>query len=161
MLAFGVKSYLLRRPGTDIGYFCRACHEHNGHAPGHKELAGTAHLGSASKKAGYGGELDPLSASCIACHDGAAASSVEVETRRFYSEHSSGGSHPIGIDYGKQGRPPRGRGLAPASRLDRRIKLFGGRVGCGTCHDFYSATAGRLVMSNDGSRLCRECHIDK
>ena len=45
----------------------------------------------------------------------------------------------------------------PAS-LDRRIRLFNGRVECSSCHSPYSDEASLLVMPNRQSALCLSCH---
>ena len=42
--------------------------------------------------------------------------------------------------------------------LDQMIRLYSGRLGCGTCHSVYSKHAKHLVMDNRGSRLCIACH---
>jgi len=41
---------------------------------------------------------------------------------------------------------------------EQEIRLFEGRIGCGTCHDPFSKLPKQLVMSNKGSRICLACH---
>ncbi|MHC4317018.1 MAG: cytochrome c3 family protein [Planctomycetota bacterium] len=48
--------------------------------------------------------------------------------------------------------------LKPAASLDRRIRLFDNRVGCGSCHSPFADDEALLVMSNLRSRLCLSCH---
>jgi predicted CXXCH cytochrome family protein len=48
--------------------------------------------------------------------------------------------------------------LRPESALDRRVRLFDRRVGCGSCHSPYAEGRALLVMSNVRSRLCLSCH---
>ena len=42
--------------------------------------------------------------------------------------------------------------------LDKRIRLFNGKVGCGSCHNPYSKNAKFLVIETEGGRLCLSCH---
>lgn len=162
-IAYGMKSYLLRRPATELRFFCSSCHAENRYKPGHVEMTDLAHMGG-RYRAARGGEdlLDPLSLQCLGCHDGAGGGSVyspdEEALSEFYFDMKSSGAHPIGLRYADA---QAGKGLAPVARLDGRVKFFGGKVGCGTCHDYYSALPARLVMRNDESRLCRQCHYDK
>lgn len=100
------------------------------------------------------GSLDLQSRSCLGCHDGTVATSVGAEVADPSGRHSKG--HPVGVRYGRAGR-----GLAPASMLDARIRLFDGNVGCGSCHSPYSREPSLLVMSNDRSAMCLSCHRDR
>jgi predicted CXXCH cytochrome family protein len=160
-LVFGVKSYFLRRPTTDMRFFCVACHEENTLRPGHKELLEVAHMGSKYRVLDPDSPIDPLSRECIGCHDGSIGPEASYTLGEGWWEHPRPeAGHPIGVDYLEAQLYPRS-GLAPPYELDPRIKFFGGRIGCGTCHDMYSTLPGKLVMPNKGSRLCRECHYDK
>ena len=69
-------------------------------------------------------------------------------------------SHPIGMDYEAR-RSLRGRktDLRPMDLVDRRIRFFNGKVGCGSCHDPYSTIEKQLVMSDEQSKLCYSCHM--
>jgi predicted CXXCH cytochrome family protein len=53
--------------------------------------------------------------------------------------------------------PEHGAGLVPRDRLDPRLRLEGGRVGCLTCHGDPESPAA-LSISNYGSALCLSCH---
>ena len=155
--AFGEKSYFLRitARGKD---FCIACHEMNPVELGHRELLVTAHMGRKYMVTDDRQSLDAVSVECIGCHDGSIGVAADYTMGSGSWEHLDG-AHPIGTDY-RQSRMKR-RGLAPVSKIDGRIRLFDGKVGCATCHDPYSTLKGKLVMSNDGSMLCIECHYDK
>jgi predicted CXXCH cytochrome family protein len=103
---------------------------------------------------------DPESGTCLGCHDGAVASRGEVQMigdrpGPFTAARLIGGRHSIGVR-----QAPRGTGdtLVPADRLDPAIRLFDGRVGCGSCHSLYADNEALLVMENHASRLCLECH---
>lgn len=156
--AFREKSYFLRRRarGKD---FCASCHEIDPLKLGHKQLLDTAHMGRKYKVINKSQPLDPLSTQCIGCHDGIVGSFADYSFGVGAWTHNLQGPHPVGIHY-NESRMKLGS-LRPVSRLNRKIRFFGGRIGCGTCHDPYSKIPGQLVMSNFESRLCRECHYNK
>lgn len=158
-LVFGLKSYFLRRPTADIKFFCIACHEEDRMRPGHKELITTAHMGSYYEVLEPSLPLDPLSIECIGCHDGTIGINADYSLGDGLWTHSDGSSHPVGIHY----RTARMQGskLTPPSKLNRKLRFFAGRIGCGTCHDMYSTYYAKLIMDNTESRLCVACHFDK
>jgi len=43
--------------------------------------------------------------------------------------------------------------------LPRELRLYDGKIGCGTCHNAFSKEKSMLVINNRRSRLCLECHI--
>jgi len=101
---------------------------------------------------------DPESSRCLSCHDGALASPGDVRigsATGFTAARLIGGQHPIGV---KQG--PRGIGdnLRRADQVDPAIRLYDGRLGCGSCHSPYAGNEMMLVIPNDRSRLCLACH---
>lgn len=151
---------------TEPAALCAGCHDRAARRLGdlHALALGRAHI---AERVGPGratgsfsarrGDLDRESESCLACHDGAVASLPGIRMGRQGSPASRmlGGRHPIGVV-----QQPRGVGdtLVPAHLLDRRIRLFDGRVGCGSCHTLYAGEEALLVMSNQGSALCLSCH---
>jgi predicted CXXCH cytochrome family protein len=155
---FGRKTYFLRRPNADMRFFCSSCHEEDPQNPGHLVLPMTAHIGRNFMVTDPAEPLDPLTIQCISCHDETIASGADYKIGEGVWNHIYG-PHPIGADY-REARM-RGSGLTPVSRLDGRIRLFAGKIGCGTCHDMYSKHSSDLVMSNQESRLCSSCHYDK
>jgi predicted CXXCH cytochrome family protein len=102
--------------------------------------------------------LDARSVDCLSCHDGALAMgagySTGVSLRRRTSSNAASKVHPVGVEYHLAVLGS----LRPESQLDDRIRLFEGRVGCGSCHSLYSREPYKLVMSNQGSTLCLSCH---
>jgi len=145
---------------------CMDCHNDFENAL-HKLSIGTAHVGAATNS-GYmadelGDVLDRLSIQCLACHDAIFGADSLVENlalRRqlFHNSNSIGLSHPIGMSYYETKRKYRGA-YRTVSELPKEIQLFGGIVGCGTCHNPYSKLHSELVMSNAGSALCLACHV--
>ena len=110
-----------------------------------------AHLGREGQGSRGSAALDAESSSCLSCHDEALAQA---------SPHLSE-SHPIGpkarLDRGDLVGDVR---LAQPDSIDRRVRVFGQAVGCGSCHSLYSQYDNLLVMSNRKSRLCLTCHLE-
>jgi predicted CXXCH cytochrome family protein len=161
---YGAPSHFLRRQETGKA-FCRICHKDlNALSGGHEASLGEAHFRSQYVVTASSQEIDPMSKNCISCHDGAFAASATIMAGAWTHEQSflshDRGSHPIGMNY-EAARINRGRktDLKPLSAVDRRIRFFDGKVGCGSCHDPYSTIRKRLVMSDDNSKLCYSCHI--
>lgn len=144
-------------------FFCQQCHGHSLPLGGrHMGTGGIAHFkGDVPSESGQWSRLlDPVSAECLACHDGvvAPATSYRVEggdDALTYSQRKL--SHPIGMDYNRAAM--RDRELRPAATLAPYITLFNGKVGCGSCHNVFSREKNLLVVSDRGSALCFECHI--
>lgn len=151
---------MLRRDPYAEG-LCTACHS-IGTALASPHATGmlSAHTGQPTPAflSGAAG-IDEPSASCMACHDGAIAGDAGGhQTRRLSFEGRT--EHPIGVDLRDRnvGQPDEML-LVSESALDSRVRLFDGKVGCGSCHNQYSSRENLLVMSNDQSRLCLACHI--
>jgi len=145
--------------------FCQACHAGIGNGKrGHTTSLGESHFLSKYIVTDPSLGIDPMSNNCISCHDGSYASSASIRAGmwshgRDFIRHDQG-SHPIGVLYeDARGRQGAKTDLKPISMVDRRIRFFNGKVGCGSCHDPYSTIEKRLVMSDQGSKLCLSCHI--
>ncbi len=145
--------------------FCVLCHtglDNNMHS-----ISGVgAHMGGLVKVA-YGPgsrgvvRLDEMSIKCMSCHDAALGGETTVaNVDIFRSTHSNttGLTHPIGVSYAEARRKYHGA-YRPLRDLPPQIKLYGGRVGCGTCHSPYAKGHAKLVMNNYGSNLCLSCHV--
>ena len=160
---YGAPSHYLRRYEAG-SKFCEACHAGVSARTGHAGSMGEAHFQSKYVQTGSSQEIDPISKNCISCHDGSYASSVSIRAGAWRHQKElmshDAGSHPIGINY-EVARASRGKRslLKPAGTIDRRIRLFDGKVGCGSCHDPYSTIEKRLVMSDYQSKLCFACHM--
>ncbi len=142
--------------------FCRSCHDVSIEGMTlHKTGIETAHLGSRYTEGGRIDSIDELSIKCLNCHDASLGDDTEiyyaVGTGSYSHRKSIGVTHPIGANYYLVSRKYRGAYVKPED-LDKRIKLFKGRVGCGSCHNPYSKEHFQLVMSNEGSKLCFACH---
>ncbi|HEY3347249.1 MAG TPA: cytochrome c3 family protein [Nitrospirota bacterium] len=107
-------------------------------------------------------ELDNLSLACLDCHDDEAKgkkTTIGMGRWRHASE-GIGLSHPIGMDYRRSTMDF--KDLVPDNELDKRIKLFNGKLGCCTCHNPYIPGNGEsLVIGTKESYqdLCFACHV--
>ncbi len=158
---FDGRWYYLRRAVTGQA-FCIACHRDSAiiqkKGDSHARDLGVAHMRFTE---GTGGRIDKVSLACMSCHDGALATKADVKTgtwrhgNALSSGYDAQGSHPIGVTYR---RAMKRGGLIPLERLNPKIRLINGKIGCTSCHDIYSKLRKMLVLSNEGSRLCLECH---
>jgi len=158
---FGVSHMRTRLSGQG---FCVLCH--SGLDEDMHSISGVgAHMGGVVRVA-YGRgrgvvRLDELSIKCMSCHDAAMGGETTVaNVDIFRSTHSNttGLTHPIGVSYAEARRRYHGA-YRPLRELPPQIKLYGGRVGCGTCHSPYAGGHAKLVMNNYGSNLCLACHV--
>ena len=81
---------------------------------------------------------------CLGCHDGASASLIHR-------------SHPVDINYLFAQMRSKGK-LRPPAALDPAVNLKDGLTACVSCHHPESQNKAKLVLTNDGSRLCLACH---
>lgn len=154
------KKYLLR--GTERGRrFCYSCHK--GTFESHQGIDHLAHSESAGsgrdqQDAGFLTSIDSVSLECMGCHDSSVGSSASTKMRGIWS-HDSGGSHPIGIAYMRAFMKKKGSLVHP-SRMNPSVKLFDGKIGCGSCHNIFSKEKSLLTVKQ-GRRagLCLSCHM--
>ncbi|MCK4911096.1 MAG: hypothetical protein KAR83_05620 [Thermodesulfovibrionales bacterium] len=147
----GLKTYYLRSGSPGNSSACSPCHkESDRYVAGNEHIYGmdVAHAGVYYRNLKMTVELDALTVKCMSCHDGSIARDVG---------HNGPAEHPLGSNYRAASRNnPRLRNLPD---VDGKLKLFNGKVGCGTCHDIYSTRDDLLVKSNSGSRMCTSCHM--
>ena len=161
---YGTASHFLRRQEAGKA-FCKICHKDlSSISKGHEASLGEAHFRSQYITIASSQEIDPMSKNCISCHDGTYATSATIMAGSWTHEKSflsnDRNSHPIGMDYeAVRGNRGAKTDLKPSAIVDRRIRFFGGKVGCGSCHDPYSTLHKKLVMSDENSGLCLACHM--
>lgn len=101
-------------------------------------------------------EIDAMSLQCLSCHAGQAdAGGVRVDRSGVMYHASGAANHPIAMPYPLF--PSTGT-LRPRSMLSKKILLPEGKVSCVSCHEAYKKQHGKLVMPNDNSALCIQCH---
>lgn len=144
----------LRLP-EELGSLCSACHGSGAGRAVHGTGGSRAHLVATDLRRGTP-RIDEESLSCMGCHDGMTATDAGSHQSAI---NKLGQDHPIGVIADEARRDREDWGLRPARSIDRRVRLFGRSVGCGSCHSVYSKRDNLLVMSNQGSALCLACHV--
>lgn len=165
------KTYEDRQLKIESGIdFCASCHSQTGKSQkeqSHWQFSNFAHLTQLnpdrrkSKNTNtMKTDIDSESRRCLSCHEEVSAvvpSSNETSTQRKMRWKNMS-DHPIGMNY--QDTANRGSGEFVSSLMgDREVRLFDGKVGCGSCHSLYKDTEANLVEKNTGGNLCRKCHL--
>ncbi|MEW6602144.1 MAG: cytochrome c3 family protein, partial [Nitrospirota bacterium] len=147
------KNYLLRRQARGV-FFCNVCHklDKKGHI-----VFENVHRGS-YKVTDNSTRIDRTSLGCIECHDSYIKGPVNALGAGTWNHFNKAYNHPIGASY-EDISAREDRKYRPASMINKEMKLFDGKIGCGTCHNIYSKENYMLVISNRRSSLCLECHI--
>ena len=168
----GERTYFLRRDVLGKN-FCIACHINGvalnairmtpeGPVTTHKPAMDKAHGFAHFEVLDPASPLDPLSLACLDCHDDSPGSRKTTLGEGVW-KHATEGiglSHPIGMDYYRA--TINHKDLVPERDLDKKLRLFDGKMGCCTCHDPYAPGDGRsLVIGTKESYqdLCFACHI--
>jgi predicted CXXCH cytochrome family protein len=154
----GNRKYLLAGEKTGKA-FCIGCHKASLLTKGkygHESVSSPIHQPQYETTV-LNQPLDRESQECLGCHDGGLAKAQKVTIGAGVWNHSdkAGFSHPVGSDYQ---RAVRKGGYKSMGALNKRLRMFNGKLGCGTCHSLYSTLPKKLAMSNRGSALCLECH---
>jgi predicted CXXCH cytochrome family protein len=146
--------------------FCSSCHlERLGTSKeqAHWQFSSKAHLGSIHPEPSIentmqiSGILDTESQTCLSCHEDISATIAGVMSTPENSGLAQLSNHPVGMSYSSvASRYP--SQYNTLSGNDRHIRLFDGKMGCGSCHSLYSTLEKNLVQDNSGDRLCFECH---
>jgi hypothetical protein len=147
---------------------CSSCHTKMGGTfvnQSHWQFSTRAHLSSKktliAESANFGqffGGIDPESLSCLSCHDNITATipSLNETTKQRKRRWQRMSDHPIGMEYSDVALRRVSSYKFPL--FDDRVRLFNGRVGCGSCHSLYAKTKHNLVDRNERGVLCRRCH---
>ena len=114
-----------------------------------------AGVGKVSSAQAIDSELDPVSAACIACHDGSSAMSVNY-CMVWQKDKTGCGGHVISADY--VALAAKDKGLRSLTSLPAELVLYEGKITCVTCHgdDPHNVP---FAIDNFGSALCRACHL--
>ena len=144
---------LLRRPGRGA-LFCGACHR----------IIGKVHVvfenihRDSYRLSGRNSSLDAYTLQCVECHDSYLDRSFGSDAAASRSSFSRRSNHPVGVSLAQISAKNPLKFNDPYA-LPPNIRLFNGKIGCGTCHNAFSKEKSMLVMNNWRSRLCLKCHI--
>ncbi len=141
--------------------FCEKCHSDMKDAEGgkHRQFLDKSHMETPDTAAQDRASLDFLSRECLGCHVGRIQQTYSPLTERRITVFQHGqiqSTHPIAVDY-----PPVGvdaMRYTDTKLLDKRIHLYNGKIGCGTCHEPFTMQKSGLVMANSEDQLCLQCH---
>jgi predicted CXXCH cytochrome family protein len=146
--------------------FCASCHTKTRTSrsrQSHWRFSMRAHLspikpGRPSTVLGKSGTIDDESRTCLGCHDQITVTipSERETTAQKKLRWRKMRNHPIGMDYSNVALTKSRRYKYPL--INDQIRLFDGRMGCGSCHSPYSNESKLLVQENSSSALCRQCH---
>lgn len=145
---------LLRRPGRGA-LFCAACH---------REIDGKGHVvyenihRDSYRLSAIDSSLDTYTLQCVECHDRYLDRSLGFGATGKRSSFNRQSNHPVGVSL-VQIAAKNPRKFNHPDALPPNVRLFNGKIGCGTCHNAFSREKFMLVMNNWRSRLCLKCHI--
>ncbi|MBI5026971.1 MAG: hypothetical protein HZC12_09670, partial [Nitrospirae bacterium] len=148
----GKGDFLLRGGNRAGRVLCFLCHKES--LGKHAGSDQPAHSGRGFEVMDAKSPIDRLSIECLSCHDSSLAKMGSIGMGTW--SHGTGTGHPIGVDYMKAFIKG---GYKHPSTINKAIRLFSGKVGCGSCHNMYSKEKYNLSISNKGSALCLACHI--
>ena len=159
-------AFLRRSSGGDL---CASCHQGSGDTAkkrSHWQFTTKAHLASNKGKslsedsAQRVGDIDLESYTCLGCHDNTSAVVIRdnESTLKQPRRRSEMSDHPIGMSYAIKASRNSSDFNMPLT-MNTRIRLFDGRVGCGSCHNLYNNEKKNLAVPSSNGNLCRQCHI--
>jgi predicted CXXCH cytochrome family protein len=147
------------RGGLQGKQLCMACHDaafFSGMKDAGISLQQSGHAIPEMAEAEKGVGVDALSLQCMGCHNQQSDSlGIRVDRDGVVHHASGGANHPIGIPYPLVSR---NREFRSKGSLPKVIWLPNGRLSCVSCHQPYKKEHGQLVLSNDKSSLCTQCH---
>lgn len=123
-----------------------------------RPITAGASLSSESTKQLFA-SLDEESNNCLSCHDEVSAviPAMDETSKQKRLRYKKMSDHPIGMNYQYKANTHPGGFNYPMNNSDD-IRLFNGRVGCGSCHSLYSKKKSYLTVEYKGGHLCRSCH---
>ena len=144
---------LLRKPGRGV-IFCASCHRID-----EKEHVVFENIHRDSYRlSARNSSLDAYTLQCVECHDRYLDRSFGSDAAGRRNRFSRRSNHPVGVSL-EQISAKNPLEFNHPYTLPQNIRLFNGKIGCGTCHNAFSKEKSMLVMNNWRSRLCLKCHI--
>lgn len=166
-LDIGLERSLRRPSGME---FCARCHLKMGGTlleQSHWRFSTRAHLRPMKPQSQISqdgesitADLDDESRTCLSCHDKVTVTipALNETAAQKRARRRTMTDHPIAMSYeltAVQKKP--GKFKFPLHKRSQ-IRLFDGKLGCGSCHNPYSQTEKSLVAPQTRGILCRKCH---
>ena len=101
--------------------------------------------------------IDQMSLECIECHDSHIKSVDNTLGVGVWKHFKMEFNHPIGISY-DQIQMRKMRKFKPRSMMNKELRFFNDKIGCGTCHNIYSKNKKMLSIGTHDGSLCLQCH---
>jgi hypothetical protein len=148
---------------------CAQCHSAMGgdeKKRSHWQFSSKAHLGEINPQSTsaptvqFVGNIDIESQTCVGCHEDVSVTVPGInETYQQKKARWRGmKDHAIGMEYASVVAREARRFRHPSTNSGK-IRLFDGKVGCGSCHSLYAQGGSHLVVTDKDSELCSQCHI--
>ena len=145
---------LLRRSARGT-FFCAACHrriDEKGHVVFENIHRDSYRLSARNSS------LDTYTLQCVECHDRYLDRTFDYDATGKSRSFNRRSNHPVGVSLAQiSARNP--HKFNHPDTLPQNVRLFNGKIGCGTCHNAFSKEKFMLVMNNWRSQLCLKCHI--
>lgn len=150
--------------------FCGQCHTSMSGSTmeiSHWQFSTRAHLetinpnsNASEKPVQFLGPLDKETHTCLSCHTDVKVTipALHESESRKRARWATMTDHPVGVDYRSfalQKAP--GTFFYPRAN-PARVRLFKGKVGCGSCHTLYAKNKSRTNETMERGRICLQCH---
>lgn len=166
----GTNERLLQTLQDSDNNFCGQCHTSMSGSTmemSHWQFSNRAHLetinpnsNTSEKPVQFLGPLDKETHTCLSCHTDVKVTipALHESESRKRARWATMTDHPVGVDYRSfalQKAP--GTFFYPRANPGR-VRLFKGKVGCGSCHTLYAQNKSRTNETLDRGRICLQCH---
>jgi predicted CXXCH cytochrome family protein len=160
---------MLQKPQDNTNQFCAKCHSVIGgsyRTISHWQFSNRAHLetlnpnnAGTEKPVYFQNRLDRETQNCLACHDEVKVTipSLNESESQKRARWASMTDHPVGVDYSDFALQKSSTFFYPRQNPER-VRLFDGKVGCGSCHSPYASDKKLLNETFAKGRICTQCH---
>lgn len=136
----------------------------------HWQSSMQAHLGSINEesttsiniKSVSTDAIDIESNGCIGCHSDKTVTIIPFSETHSQKRQRWGTmkDHPIGINYEDVATKKATVYPYRYPIVNSKIRLFNGKVGCGSCHSLYADNKNNVIASDNSTSLCKDCHAN-